>query len=94
MYNLELEKVIERIRKRKYKTIVIQLPDGIKPRAGEIVDAIRDRTGAEAIIWMSSCFGACDLPFGLEQLGADLIVQWGHSKFHRIDGWSGKEKLG
>jgi diphthamide biosynthesis enzyme Dph1/Dph2-like protein len=91
MYNLELEKVIARIKKNNHKTVVIQLPDGLKPKAGEIVDAIRESTGAEVIIWMASCYGACDVPMGLEQLKADLIVQWGHNKFNKIEGWSGDE---
>jgi 2-(3-amino-3-carboxypropyl)histidine synthase len=91
MYELELDRVIERVKKNKHKTVMIQLPDGLKPRAGEIVDTIRDKTGAEVIIWMASCYGACDLPHGLEQLKVDLFIQWGHNRFNRVEGWSGKE---
>jgi diphthamide biosynthesis enzyme Dph1/Dph2-like protein len=91
MYELELDKVISLIKERKHKIVMIQLPDGLKPRAGEIVDAIRSGTGAEVIIWMASCYGACDLPFGLDQLKVDLFIQWGHNRFNRIEGWSGEE---
>jgi diphthamide biosynthesis enzyme Dph1/Dph2-like protein len=91
MYELELNKVIDRVKQHSYKTVMIQLPDGLKPRAKEIVDTIRNETGAEVIVWMASCYGACDLPFGLDQLKVDLFIQWGHNRFNRIEGWSGDE---
>ena len=91
MYELELDKLIKRIKEKKHKIVMIQLPDGLKPRAGEIVDTLRRETDAEAIVWMASCYGACDMPYGLESLNVDLFVQWGHNRFNRIEGWSGKE---
>jgi 2-(3-amino-3-carboxypropyl)histidine synthase len=91
MYDLELDKVVEKIKEKKYKTVMIQLPDGLKPKAGEIVDTIREKTGAEVLIWMASCFGACDAPYGIDKLGVDLFIQWGHNKFNRVEGWNGKE---
>jgi diphthamide biosynthesis enzyme Dph1/Dph2-like protein len=78
-YDLELNKVIERIRKDSPKMVCIQLPDGLKPRAKEIQEAIKSNTDAESIIWMGSCFGACDVPLQVERLGVDLLIQWGHS---------------
>ena len=78
-YDLELEKVIERIKKDNAKMVCIQLPDGLKPRANEIQQAIEKNTGADSIIWMGSCFGACDVPLQVQRLGVDLLIQWGHS---------------
>jgi len=87
IYNLELEKVVARIKEKGHKTIMIQLPDGLKEKGMEMVDKIREETGAEVVIWMSSCYGACDLPFGLEQLKIDMFIQWGHNRFRRVEGW-------
>ena len=56
-YDLELQKVIDRINKDKPKMVCVQLPDGLKPRAKEIQEAI-EKTGASVIIWMGSCYGA------------------------------------
>jgi len=78
-YDIELEKVIERINKDNAKMVCVQLPDGLKPRAKEIQDAIKKNTSAEVIIWMGSCYGACDVPLQVERLGVDLLIQWGHS---------------
>ena len=78
-YDLELNRVIEKINSDNAKTVCIQLPDGLKPRAKEIQQAIEKNTEANAIIWMGSCFGACDVPLQVERFGVDLLVQWGHS---------------
>lgn len=79
--NLELEKVIARINDSNSKKVCIQLPDGLKPKAKEIEEAIRNECNCEVFIWAGSCFGACDIPDGLEKMGIDLLVQWGHSEF-------------
>jgi len=81
-YELELEKVVNAIKKEKAKLVCLQLPDGLKPKATGIAGYIEKNTGAKCVIWLGSCFGACDLPLGLEKLGIDLLVQFGHSAWH------------
>lgn len=78
-YDLELDKAIKIINKEKAKKVCIQLPDGLKSKAKEITDVLHNATGADIIIWMGSCFGACDIPLEVERLGADIIIHWGHS---------------
>jgi 2-(3-amino-3-carboxypropyl)histidine synthase len=78
-YNLELDKAVKEIKKSKAKTACIQLPDGLKPRANEIVDYLEKNTNAQILIYAGSCFGACDVP----NVKADLIIQWGHSEFKK-----------
>ncbi|MBI5389282.1 diphthamide synthesis protein [Candidatus Woesearchaeota archaeon] len=87
LYNLELDRLIARIKETQCKTILLQLPDGLKPEAKTIVDTIRKQTGAEALIWLGSCYGACDVPQGLSSVGIDLFVAWGHNVFRRKEGW-------
>jgi 2-(3-amino-3-carboxypropyl)histidine synthase len=76
MYDLELDKAVSLA--KGAKTVCIQLPDGLKPKAAEIQDYIERRTSANVIIWAGSCYGACDVP-DLDTLGVDLLIQWGHS---------------
>ena len=78
-YDLELEKVIERVRKDSAKMVCVQLPDGLKPRAKEIQQSIEKNTDSKVIIWMGSCYGACDVPLQVDRMGVDLLIQWGHS---------------
>lgn len=80
-YDLELDRVIEQIKKQKAKLVCIQLPDGLKPKAGEIQKQIEENTDAQVLIWLGSCYGACDTPPELEKQGVDLLIQWGHSEW-------------
>ena len=77
--DLELEKAIERINQEKASVVCIQLPDGLKPKAEEIQHEIEKKTNASIVFWSGSCFGACDVPVGLDKWGVDLIIQFGHS---------------
>ena len=80
MYKLELKKAADKIKKENAKKVCIQLPDGLKPKAKEITDYLKEKTSADIFIWAGSCFGACDTP-NIEHLKFDLLIQWGHSKW-------------
>jgi len=81
-YDLELNKVISKIKNRNAKLVLLQLPDGLKPYATSIVDYLRKKTSAEFLIWLGSYFGACDIPIGLESIRPkiDLVIQFGHNE--------------
>ena len=80
-YDLEIEHAIQKIKKEKAKTVCIQLPEGLRPKAGEISTEIEKETGASVLIWAGSCYGACDLPLEVQRLGVDLLIQWGHKEW-------------
>ena len=80
-YDLELDNVVKKIKAEKAKTVCIQLPDGLKPAAAEIQQAIEQNTKARVLIWAASCYGACDVPLEVQRLGVDLLIQWGHSEW-------------
>ena len=84
---LEIEKglqgAIKQIKalKQKPKLIAVQIPEGLKTRALEIADKIEKNSGAEVVTFADPCFGACDLAdVRARQLGADLLVHFGHTK--------------
>ncbi|MEN7981847.1 MAG: diphthamide synthesis protein [Nanoarchaeota archaeon] len=81
-YDLELEKVISKIKKEKAKLVLLQFPDGLKQYATSVVDYLREKTNAEFLIWIGSCYGACDTPEGIEKLNpkVDLVIQFGHNE--------------
>ena len=81
MYNLEIEKIVKEIKKQNAKTVCLQLPDGIKPKAEEIQKTIEKETNAQVIIWGGSCYGSCDLPLEVKRLGVDLLIHFGHSQW-------------
>lgn len=82
MYKLETQKVIDSIKTNKAKSVLLQLPDGLKQNAKEIQEAIEKEVDVKIFIYAGSCFGACDVPLTeAKALGVDLLVQWGHSKW-------------
>jgi 2-(3-amino-3-carboxypropyl)histidine synthase len=82
-YDLELDKVVEKIKKEKAKTVLIQLPDGLKPKAKEIKEFLTGKIdkNTKLLFWADSCFGACDIPTSAKNADVDLIIQFGHSEW-------------
>lgn len=76
IYDLEIEKVIARIKKEKAKVVMLQFSDGLKPDATSIVKQLEKATGAKIVVWLDSCYGSCDYPILND---VDLLVQFGHS---------------
>lgn len=86
MYHLELERVIDEINGRGAQRVLLQLPDGLRPLAFQMVKALRMGTGAQVYLSGDSCYGACDLAVNqARELSAGLIVHYGHSRM-TLDG--------
>ncbi len=81
-YDLELERVTLEVKKSKAKLVLLQFPDGLKPYATAVVDYLKEKTNSEFLIWLGSCYGACDTPIGIEKLNPkiDLVIQFGHNE--------------
>ncbi|MBU1199664.1 MAG: diphthamide synthesis protein [Nanoarchaeota archaeon] len=77
-YNLELDKAAAKIKQENANTVLIQLPDGLKPKAKEIQEELKKKTNATIYIWAGTCFGACDVP---NVKDVDLLIQFGHSEW-------------
>lgn len=78
-YDFETERVIKEINKNKAKIICLQFPEGLKAIAPQIATEIEQKTKCHVLIWIDSCFGACDTPLGLDKLGVDMLIQYGHA---------------
>ncbi|HLC57704.1 MAG TPA: diphthamide synthesis protein [Candidatus Nanoarchaeia archaeon] len=89
-YDFELENAVEAIKREGARLVCIQLPDGLKPKAVEISMFLEEKTNAKVLIWMGSCFGACDIPMELKNLDIDLLMHFGHSPWPF---WGEKIKL-
>ena len=83
MYNLEESRIIEEIKSRKAKKILIQLPEGLKKEASRLSNLIHEKTNATVIVSGEPSWGACDLPLDeANKLNVDLIIHFGHAPFH------------
>ncbi len=76
-YELELDRIVGEIEKSGAGSVLLQLPDGLKPWGPVLVDYLSEKTDAETMIWLGDCFGACDLP----DSNCDLVLQFGHAEW-------------
>lgn len=82
-YDLELNKIVENVKKEKAKRVLLQFPDGLKPYSNVVVQELEARTGnVEFFVWLGTCYGACDTP-RVSDSEFDLIVQFGHSPWKK-----------
>ncbi|MDD5193969.1 MAG: diphthamide synthesis protein [Candidatus Nanoarchaeia archaeon] len=81
IYDLEIEKIVETIKKQKSKKVLLQFPDAMKRYADVIANELERKANCSCFIWFESCFGACDTPLGVEKFGIDLTVPFGHSEW-------------
>jgi len=84
-YIIELEKTIETIKRNNYKTIALQIPEGLKSSTLKIVDTIEKETKCEIIIIADPCFGACDIANNeLKNIGVEFVIQIGHTPIPKL----------
>jgi 2-(3-amino-3-carboxypropyl)histidine synthase len=81
MYDLEEARLIDEIKKRSSRRVVLQLPEGLKPRAARLAEKLQAATGAEVLVSGDPCYGACDLALHqMKELRADLLIHVGHAE--------------
>jgi 2-(3-amino-3-carboxypropyl)histidine synthase len=77
---IDYGRIVQEIRKRKARRVLLQLPDGLRMQAQEIAKAI-EKSGAEVLLSIATCYGACDiLDREAKSIGCDLIIHVGHSE--------------
>jgi len=79
-YSIELEEAVEKIREKDYKTIALQIPEGLKQYVSQIVKYLENKTGSTVIVVADPCYGACDPPNdALKNLKVQCVIQIGHT---------------
>jgi 2-(3-amino-3-carboxypropyl)histidine synthase len=69
--------LVRQLRDRRAKIVALQFPAGLKRRAAEYTDALKE-AGFEVTVSGDPCYGACDL--ALDTLDyADVLVHVGHA---------------
>lgn len=82
LYDLELDRVISKVSELNASRVLLQLPDGMRPFAVQMVSAINKATGASVFLSGDSCYGACDIAIDQARaLDVDLIVHYGHTQY-------------
>ena len=83
--DFEIPGLLEELKKRKPKRVLVQLAEGIKQNSEEISDAI-ESLGIEVIFSGETSWGACSVAVHeAKELNVDLIVHFGHAEFMEVD---------
>jgi len=74
----ELKKVLQ---KQKAKRFLLELPEGLKHRAFEIINYMKDLK-KDFVLSIDTTFGACDIyETELQKTNCQAIIHFGHTKF-------------
>lgn len=92
IYDFELDFIIKEINNNKYNIIGIQLPEGIKKYALNIVNYIEKYTTSKVFISSKICFGSCDLDINILDY-VDAMFHFGHSKIKSCIPMNLKKKI-
>ena len=84
-YELDLAKAVHFVREGAFKTIALQLPEGLKTDGYNLARKIEAWTGATCIVSADPCFGACDLvDSDLSPMGVEAIIHIGHTRMPSV----------
>jgi 2-(3-amino-3-carboxypropyl)histidine synthase len=79
--NFEIEKLKKELKKIKPKKVLVQLPEGVKQNAFDILNIFNDLK-IEVVFSGETCWGGCFIAVDeAKAVNADLIVHFGHSEF-------------
>ena len=93
-YSFEIPKTVWRIRQAGAKTVALQMPEGLLMFSLTISDIIEKFCQAETIIMGDVTYGACCVDdFTARALGADILVDYGHTCLIRVDQTTGIKML-
>lgn len=84
-YELDLSKAVHFVKEGSFKTVALQLPEGLKSDGYHLARKIEAWTGATCIVSADPCFGACDLVEGdLAPMGVEALVHIGHTRMPSV----------
>ncbi|MEA4956558.1 hypothetical protein SDC9_07693 [bioreactor metagenome] len=79
LYDMNIQKAVNAIKKRNAKNIGLQFPEGLKTQGINIAKILEKETGANIIISGDPCFGACDVSDNKMGDIVDLIIHYAHT---------------
>ena len=78
MYDFHFDDIAKFVTRKGARTVVLQMPEGLKVYAQRIVTEVENRTRAKCLNLTDPCYGACDVYSDFRHLG-DVLVHIGHA---------------
>jgi 2-(3-amino-3-carboxypropyl)histidine synthase len=85
-YIIELENAAMIIKEKGYKTIAVQVPEGLKRSIFPLVEFLKKETAATVFVSADLCFGACDvINYELRNMDVDCVIHIGHTAIADVE---------
>ena len=82
-HEFAVDDLVELIKSNDNRLVALQLPEGLKIQALELMDEIEEKSGAKVVLAADPCYGACDLVHHkMQMMGVDLVAHMGHSQMN------------
>ena len=82
-HDFQLDDLVEKIKQNDNRLIALQVPEGLKMQALEMMDEIETETSAKVVLAADPCYGACDLVHDkMKMMGVELVAHMGHSQMN------------
>ena len=82
-HDFQLDELVARIKSNDHRLIALQVPEGLKMQALEMMDQIEDDSDAKVVLAADPCYGACDLVHDkMRAMGVELVAHMGHSQMN------------
>jgi 2-(3-amino-3-carboxypropyl)histidine synthase len=85
-YIIDMENTAMIIKEKGYKTIAIQVPEGLKRNVFPLIEFLKKETGVTVLVSADLCFGACDVVnYELRNMDVDCVVHIGHTAIADVE---------
>jgi 2-(3-amino-3-carboxypropyl)histidine synthase len=85
-YLIDIENAAKTIKQQGYKTVAVQVPEGLKRSMFPLVEFLETETGAAVLVSADPCFGACDVVnYELKNMDVDCVVHIGHTAISDVE---------
>ncbi len=82
-HDFEIDDLVELIKSNDNRLVALQVPEGLKMQALELMDRLENESSAQIILAADPCYGACDLVHGkMKMMGVELVAHMGHSQMN------------
>jgi len=85
-YLIDIENATKTIKQHGYKTVAIQIPEGLKRNIFPLVEYLKKETDATVLVSADACFGACDVVnYELKNMDVECVVHLGHTAISDVE---------
>jgi 2-(3-amino-3-carboxypropyl)histidine synthase len=80
-YEIDLKELQDWISNNGFKTLALQVPEGLKRQAVKLITFLEDKLGVTIVLNADPCFGACDIDVNsIKNLNLDALIHLGHAQ--------------